>query len=130
MTESAESEGLFPEPERTEIHPGDMVILRTIWGDEPCVVQKVGLVDGYPMVQVFTESGDRITVNVANVRSAGCSQCSTCLSRVKGTLGLPLTAHQMVLCPDCGNKRCPKATHHDNACSGSNEPGQDGSSYR
>lgn len=34
-----------------------------------------------------------------------------------------------VVCPDCGNKRCPKATHHDNACTGSNEPGQPGSVY-
>lgn len=35
----------------------------------------------------------------------------------------------MILCPVCGNKRCPKATHHDHACTGSNEPGQPGSSY-
>lgn len=37
--------------------------------------------------------------------------------------------NRMVLCPDCGNKRCPKATDHRNACTGSNEPGQPGSSY-
>lgn len=36
---------------------------------------------------------------------------------------------RMSLCPDCGNKRCPKSTHHDNACSGSNAPGQKGSFY-
>jgi len=36
---------------------------------------------------------------------------------------------QMVVCPDCGNKRCPKATHHDLKCSKSNEPGQKGSRY-
>ena len=35
----------------------------------------------------------------------------------------------MVLCPECGNKRCPKATHHAQACNGSNEPGQEGSRY-
>lgn len=34
-----------------------------------------------------------------------------------------------IVCPDCGNKRCPRATHHDSPCSGSNEPGQDGSWY-
>jgi hypothetical protein len=33
------------------------------------------------------------------------------------------------VCPDCGNKRCPRATHHDNPCSGSNAPGQFGSRY-
>ena len=32
-------------------------------------------------------------------------------------------------CPDCGNKRCPKATFHDHACTRSNELGQDGSRY-
>lgn len=36
---------------------------------------------------------------------------------------------RMVLCPDCGNKRCPKATHHHNACTNSNAPGQPGSSW-
>lgn len=35
----------------------------------------------------------------------------------------------MILCPDCGNKRCPKATDHTYACSGSNEPNQEGSIY-
>jgi hypothetical protein len=33
------------------------------------------------------------------------------------------------MCPSCGNKRCPRATHHDNVCTGSNEPGQPGSAY-
>lgn len=36
---------------------------------------------------------------------------------------------RMILCPDCGNKRCPKATDHRLACSGSNDPGQRGSVY-
>jgi flavoprotein len=35
----------------------------------------------------------------------------------------------MVLCSTCGNKRCPHAAHHDNTCTGSNEPGQPGSDY-
>jgi hypothetical protein len=33
------------------------------------------------------------------------------------------------VCPTCGNKRCPHASDHDLACSGSNEPGQPGSIY-
>jgi hypothetical protein len=33
------------------------------------------------------------------------------------------------VCPDCGNKRCPKAANHKNACTSSNEPGQKGSNY-
>lgn len=36
---------------------------------------------------------------------------------------------QMIVCPNCGNKRCPKASDHDLPCSGSNEPGQPGSVY-
>lgn len=30
----------------------------------------------------------------------------------------------MILCPDCGCKRCPKATYHGHGCTGSNDPGQ------
>jgi|GEM_PF-3173831 len=40
-----------------------------------------------------------------------------------------MTNMRFVVCPDCGNKRCPKANDHRNTCSGSNEPGQDGSAY-
>ena len=55
--------------------------------------------------------------------------CSTCddEQRRHGELG-PLE-FRMNLCPDGGNKICPKATHHDNICTNSNEPGQDGSIY-
>lgn len=38
-------------------------------------------------------------------------------------------ALRMILCARCGNKRCPHATNHRNACTNSNEPGQPGSSY-
>lgn len=34
-----------------------------------------------------------------------------------------------IVCPTCGNKRCPKATLHSLECTGSNSPGQKGSSY-
>ncbi|WP_251886844.1 hypothetical protein [Klebsiella pneumoniae] len=36
---------------------------------------------------------------------------------------------RFVVCPDCGNKRCPRANDHRNACTGSNRPGQEGSAY-
>lgn len=51
----------------------------------------------------------------------GCS-CRTCR---------PVTMNDMrfVVCPECGNKRCPHANNHRNACTGSNEPGQEGSAY-
>lgn len=43
----------------------------------------------------------------------------------------PVTMSDMrfVVCPECGNKRCPHANDHNNACTGSNEPGQEGSAY-
>lgn len=43
--------------------------------------------------------------------------------------GWPTELTMMILCPICGNKRCPHATDHRNACTGSNEPGQAGSAY-
>jgi hypothetical protein len=36
---------------------------------------------------------------------------------------------RMFLCPECGNKRCPRATDHREPCSGSNDAGQLGSRY-
>lgn len=43
----------------------------------------------------------------------------------------PVTMSDMrfVVCPDCGNKRCPHANDHRNACTGSNDPGQIGNAY-
>lgn len=43
----------------------------------------------------------------------------------------PVTLNDMrfVVCPDCGNKRCPRANDHRNSCTGSNEPGQEGIAY-
>lgn len=35
----------------------------------------------------------------------------------------------MFVCPECGNKRCPKATNHRLDCTGSNASGQPGSMY-
>jgi len=34
-----------------------------------------------------------------------------------------------IVCPECGNKRCPHATDHNLQCTNSNEPGQEGSRY-
>jgi len=42
----------------------------------------------------------------------------------------PLSSGKMILCPECGFKRCPKASDHRLECTGSNEPGQPGSIYK
>jgi hypothetical protein len=62
--------------------------------------------------------------------SEPCGHCRVCLEGVNlpGT-NFPVLGSQMICCPNCGNKRCPKATDHRLDCTGSNEPGQPGSYY-
>lgn len=48
--------------------------------------------------------------------------CTTCRP-------VTLLDSRMVLCPTCGNKRCPRANDHRHDCTGSNLPGQPGSAY-
>ena len=50
------------------------------------------------------------------------SWCHTCRP-------VTITNMRFVVCPNCGNKRCPHANDHRNVCTGSNEPGQEGSAY-
>lgn len=62
----------------------------------------------------------------ARLAFGGCG-CWTCIAKNReetGSLFMPF-----VVCPECGNKRCPRATHHDNVCTGSNETGQTGSRF-
>ena len=42
---------------------------------------------------------------------------------------IPYVITRMIVCPTCGNKRCPHSTDHNLACTDSNEPGQPGSRY-
>ena len=58
-----------------------------------------------------------------------CHNCHVCLEGEVNGQGIPILAIRMVLCPQCGNKRCPKATDHELKCTGSNQPGQPGSNY-
>jgi len=64
-------------------------------------------------------------------RPVGC-ECHRCIKehdlRMPGRL-YPLNATKMILCPTCGNKRCPKASDHRLDCTDSNESGQPGSVY-
>ena len=59
--------------------------------------------------------------------------CHRCIReneiRVPEMAGLPLNTCVMILCPECGCKRCPHASDHRLECTGSNEPGQAGSVY-
>lgn len=58
-----------------------------------------------------------------------CENCYECL-KDKWEFGMPVPATRMILCPVCGNKRCPKATNHILDCTNSNEPGQQGSRFQ
>jgi hypothetical protein len=69
---------------------------------------------------------DRILAAGRVKATAATEQCP-CYDCVSPTWG-QWESH-MVLCPDCGNKRCPHATFHGNACTGSNDPDQSGSRY-
>jgi hypothetical protein len=57
-----------------------------------------------------------------------CGNCHRCLDGVNVD-GFPIIMTMMIVCPDCGNKRCPCATDHRLKCTGNNEVGQIGSMY-
>jgi len=55
--------------------------------------------------------------------------CSKCFEAFVAENPDKWWTRKMMLCSTCGNKRCPKATDHTLACTGSNAPGQEGSAY-
>lgn len=56
--------------------------------------------------------------------------CLSCEDIWIKTSGASPFAHIFMVCSDCGNKRCPRATHHDRDCTRSNESGQPGSVFQ
>lgn len=71
------------------------------------------------------EAGWRPTFGPAK---EGC-RCRMCLRDAKDERGYPVLLSTFVVCPSCGNKRCPAASDHRFACTGSNESGQFGSVF-
>ena len=67
-----------------------------------------------------------------------CLSCHACIEKfaIKSGSGegwfdqLPLSSTTMILCPKCGNKRCPLASDHELKCTDSNAVGQAGSIYQ
>jgi hypothetical protein len=84
---------------------------------KPSLVAKSGPKSTFADTTVEEHAAD-VFLNFQAEPNPDCS-CSTCNPR----------AWWMILCSTCGNKRCPHATHHDHLCTGSNEPGQVGSSW-
>ena len=71
------------------------------------------------------------TVAVDPLVSGNCRNCWKCLyGKHNPDTGMLITSERMITCPECGNKRCPKASDHTLDCTGSNEMGQPGSVYR
>lgn len=61
-------EALFDVEPVARLQKGDKVRIQTMWGVEFGVVEKVEPdAIGFPMVQLSTQSGDRITINIARV---------------------------------------------------------------
>lgn len=73
----------------------------------------------------------RDSIAKARPRRTGECVCHRCIKEkgITNEWGAPLDRSVMILCPKCGNKRCPHASDHDLECTGSNEPGQKGSIY-
>lgn len=91
----------------------------TCCADSKCTVYEVRRVQ----ISIDEVLGQETKVTTAN--ECWCRICNN--DRLFN--GLPWASTRMIVCPDCGNKRCPKATNHTNACTQSNESGQPGSVY-
>jgi hypothetical protein len=91
--------------------------------------KKIGELLGQPDIQerpwVIPDSWKQ---DMEDLQDVEC-HCYTCNKDVKTKSGWPVVMTQMILCPECGNKRCPHATDHNLECSKSNDPGQEGSRY-
>lgn len=66
-----------------------------------------------------TNSSTSITGAQIEYGNCHCYNCADAMTRMS----------RMIVCPKCGNKRCPHSTDHNNPCTNSNEAGQEGSRY-
>ncbi|HHT8272112.1 TPA: hypothetical protein ACT2RL_000660 [Citrobacter braakii] len=73
-------------------------------------------------LDMVDHSGDANKMVAGNSPVTPDCSCRTCRP-------VTFTDSRFVVCPECGNKRCPHANDHRNACTGSNEPRQAGSAY-
>jgi hypothetical protein len=95
-------------------------------GHQYQLAKQIGALLGYPDIQerawVMPESFKK------DIEETTCF-CYNCNKDRKTESGWPWVSTRMILCPKCGNKRCPHATDHNLECTDSNEPGQPGSRY-
>ncbi len=118
-------DGWLAEAERlAELHGASFVLFRH--GQEPVCADPSKFWFGYDPAapeKDFREIPNSSTNNCReNAETSTKCWCHTCRP-------VTMTDMRFVVCPECGNKRCPHANDHRNACTGSNEPGQEGSAY-
>lgn len=107
------------------IRPGEAALAQAFWEvsenkpdgyiDEALVLERAR--------QILVASGLSASLLQAPARPAlPTCWCETCRPQT-------MTDMRFIVCPDCGNKRCPRANSHEHACTGSNDVGQPGSSW-
>ncbi|EOZ1492611.1 hypothetical protein Q9Z36_004219 [Enterobacter asburiae] len=130
----AELEAMTPE-QRAEHEAGMKEFAAMLQGAEPVTTayklpfeqwlsQQTVTIDvecGCVMTEVFFH-WLRVAYEAGNSPVIPDCSCLTCRP-------VTFTDSRFVVCPECGNKRCPHANDHRNACTGSNEPGQEGGAY-
>lgn len=92
-----------------------------VWADIPAKLRRAAMLQGAePDFREISKSSTKHFRE--NAETSTKCWCQTCR---------PVTIDDMrfVVCPECGNKRCPHANDHKHACTKSNEPGQEGSAY-
>jgi hypothetical protein len=90
------------------------------------------LIDGYylPKEKAWLPEIEEAITAIKQARSAPVQEpvnrycCHACFKASGGVM-----LDRMILCSECGNKRCPKASDHRLDCTSSNDPGQPGSIY-
>lgn len=91
------------------------------------------VLDRYCVIAMRPHSTPRMDAADSAVMTAvncGCRQCTRARdAAAPHVVFFTEERSRMILCETCGNKRCPHANDHRNACTGSNEPGQPGSAY-
>lgn len=96
-------------------------------------LQMEGLPIGLSPEQVKSARAETARRLLSSPLSRCCSSCVTDLHTVlrDRIYDVPelMMVNTMIVCSECGNKRCPKATDHRLTCTRSNEPGQAGSRY-
>ena len=98
---------------------GTEAICRSNENVQAVEVQSLTSINPAPDLVSLQKKAESIIGNYPGIPDCWCRTCRPVV----------LNDMRFVVCPDCGNKRCPRANDHRTACTGSNEPGQEGSAY-